>query len=221
MKFRYINYIVFLSIILPLKGIPEITQRPEIIQYYAQKYPVPPEIKERLDAASLAVPDRLGGFSIRKIGNLYVKRNIDRLQGMEIIRNAAQAHSYPHVIVPNQYIYIAAPNLFFVVTEEIAERDPQEFTKELIKEIYKVAKTTGYSDIREGNIIQTVDGKIAFIDTEMYGFRKEPLNTLEIKLSYLKKIQELPMDAEAKGYILRKINAKEDILYSSCQLVLL
>ena len=219
MKF---HYLVFFLSIAPLKGM-----SPEPAKYYAHAYAAPSQMKEELDAAvahsqfphsespslrrtptGSCSPDNIRSI---KVGQYWVKRDITRLQGMELIREAAQAKGCGSVIVPDQHIYMRPDGVSFIVSEGIIEKKPQRFTQPLIKELYKVAKATGYWDLNTNNIKVTSEGKVAFLDTQMLSFDEAIPSDKETKLTYLRHLYDLPLDQEADAYVLDKFTTTEAI----------
>ena len=199
MKFKSL---FFLFIIVPLQAM-----SPTKVKHYRQKYAAPSHIRKQLDTVcDSEFPPHV---QTTQIGNLFIKRDdVTRLTGMELIRTAAQDHSCHNVTVPNKHRYTRPNGVSFIVAEEIIPKDPQLFTLELIKEVYQVAKITGYNDLNSGNIKVTHEGKIAFIDTDDYGFQK-PFKSHNEKLDLLWNMRQLPMNDEAEAYIAKKFAAKE------------
>ena len=120
---------------------------------------------------------------------------------MLLIQNAGKENGCPNVVVPDKYFYQRNGRPFVIATA--IDYTTKPFTRELTQQIYTIVQATGYKDIHGGNIKHTTDGKVAFIDTHMEGFKKSSSKNIKKQnLEYLDDIERtLMLDQEAQDYI--------------------
>ena len=108
-----------------------------------------------------------------------------RLEGAQKIRHACQKYGLKHIVVPNKWLYrlpkIYGDDEYLVVAErlKIVPGDDKKNSKniecyhtmsyEVLQELCLIMKVLGGCDAWPRNQPFTVDGKIAFIDTEHVG----------------------------------------------------
>jgi hypothetical protein len=117
-----------------------------------------------------------------------------RLKGAQLIENAIITHQYGHLFkVPKKWIYLLPDEpsppphylrkMFILVVEDMELFDDKTneqiwgsewVTKELLKALYTIADELGlYDTTKPDNCPFSLDGKVAFIDTELY--HKKPV----------------------------------------------
>lgn len=204
------QYIALLLISLPLLK----AMSPEETEHYTTKYAITPELKEKLDKSAHTLWPEFGKDKETSVAEItispgvsfFAKKELDRLKGKDTIDRIALEQGCPGIITPPKYIYTppSDPNNPVVVAQEIKFAQGIPFNEDQIKQICTVLLKSGYIDTHSDNIRQTMDGKVAFIDTEMRGFFNSPDCLLSINPSPNLSFQP-PNKYEAINYALKGI----------------
>ncbi len=150
-------------------------------------------VKEGHQLLMVAAHPAIQGYLIKKFsGKKHTKKENDnflkRLKGAEKIRQAIQQHKCKHLVVPEKWIYSIdsrhSYRKYFLIVEDMDVYDWDDpkgelenlyynMDIEILKELCTVLHAVGGCDAFPRNQPFTRSGKIAFVDTEHVGEKKD------------------------------------------------
>lgn len=127
-----------------------------------------------------------------------------RIVGSLCINQCAQELNLDVVKAPIKKV-ITINNKYYVVCEKVTFNKKILFSLKQIKQVYKIAKRTGYYDIHYNNLVNTAEGIAYLLDTEPVSFLQHlSLRGLADILADLKKMHSY-MEPAANAWIDQKI----------------
>lgn len=176
-------------------------------EYYLQKFPCFSYIQSQINEITnsgkgVRLIHAYGGASILKgLQGFFVKEELHRLDGAEIMRNAIKKYNYDLLYVPYK---CAAPinNKLWVVSAEVSKISNKPFNLDQIKQLCGLVKKTRYWDPHDRNVMNMEDGHVALIDTKMTRFD----DNKKLRINGLYRMQgNLIMEPSAKKYLQKEI----------------
>ena len=130
--------------------------------------------------------------------NFVIKKELDRLFGAKILNDVIEKNNLDLLFVPHKCACVLDGDIKTVATK-LSNLSNKPFNLAQIRQLYVLFKRTNYWDIKAGNIIQTTDGRVAIIDTEMRGFATNEINFAPMMWWYLR------TEPAAREYLEKKI----------------
>lgn len=130
---------------------------------------------------------KIEGYLIKKFPDAMSKEKqlenyIKRIKGANIIRNCIEEKNCKHLIVPQKWLY-KTPYGYVLIVEKMDIYDLKETNRryfqideEVLAELCEVLHAIGGCDAFTRNQPFTKSGKIAFVDTEHVGQKKDAFN---------------------------------------------
>lgn len=183
-----------------------------------KKYKVSPELKVALDQRfqqrNIIHNQMVNSTRKFTLNNqtYFAKLDTSRIIGAQLINELAQAYGLK-IKAPTKSIYESLNGKEYVIVPEVACVQ-RPFSLAQIQDIYKAIQVSLYQDTHSGNLLNTQEGTVYFIDTQGTSFsRKTEWTSLNqtLTLDILK--ETVSMTDEAKEWLSKKI---EQLTIPSC-----
>jgi|GEM_PF-4018396 hypothetical protein len=143
--------------------------------------------------------------------HIIKKHGAARLIGALAIQQCADEYHCDAIKIPLKKAYIDEQGNDYAVEPKIIVANAP-FSLQQIQQLVIIIQKTGYFDIHDKNIVNTAQGIAYFIDTEpgafdfgKVAFPPEPAYLLLL----LKRLTYLPMESDAKEWLIKRIEDKE------------
>ncbi len=171
-----------------------------------KKYPVSKEIASKLDEHETEIATLNKPKEYSWLSGFFVKPELDRILGAEILNNAIHAKKSKKVFVPNKYFYKDR-----VIAEKVIDCGNENLTMEQVKELCDLFTSVIYIDGYILNLMKTRDGRVGIVDTELRHFGDK--NNKDQVLQSLHVLRcNVFENEETHKYLLKQITLKEEEL---------
>ncbi len=152
---------------------------------FIKKYHVDDSLAQILDKHSKELKKKITHYAAKKnkkhgvwtfswLPDYYIKYNLDRIYGMELMQCCIEENGLDHLFVPDKRIYhikgrpdkLNSLNYLIVIKKVEADPLAQPLNEQQAEQLCALMCKTGYISMSRSNYIQTYNNKVALIDTE-------------------------------------------------------
>lgn len=135
-----------------------------------KNHSVNPELKQLIDQNLPSGFNHVAAFPW--LPEYIMKKDAFRIFGSLYIKACAHQNNCDAVSCPDKFIYSAPNGTQYIIAKKIIPNN-KPLSLNQVKQLYKIAKKTGYRDLHNGNIMNTDSGIMYIIDTEASSFCSE------------------------------------------------
>ncbi len=154
-------------------------------QEFISRYALPTQIASILDEHTAELIQKIDGmvsrgeekhgvWTFRWLPGYYVKYNLDRLKGRAKMERCIKKYHLDLITLSDKYLYHVPgqpeelKNAHYLVIVKKIRKNPkaQPLSEEHVRQLCTIIEKTGYISMSRSNYIQTLDNKVALIDTE-------------------------------------------------------